>query len=147
MRKLTFAILGVVILATASAADTKLKLESLPPAVQATVREQTKHATLVGLSKEVEKGKTMYEVETKVNGKARDLMLDATGKITSVEEEVDITAIPVGARQAIEKKATGGAVKRVEILTLGATVAYEAAIQIKGRNSEFTVNADGSVHK
>lgn len=146
MRLFVLSALGVSLLATANAAD-KLKIENLPAAVQATVREQTKYATLVGLSKEVEKGKTMYEVETKVNGKTRDLMLDAAGKIASVEEEVDISAIPAGARQAIQKKATGGTVKRVEILTEGSSVAYEAAIQIKGKNSEIIVNADGSVHK
>ena len=134
-------------LTSAIAADSKLKLENLPAPVQATVREQTKNATLVGVSKEVEKGKTMYEVETKMNGKARDLMVDSAGKITSVEEEVDISAIPAAARAVIQKKATGGTVKRVEILTEGSSVAYEATIQIKGKNSEFIVNADGSAHK
>jgi uncharacterized membrane protein YkoI len=128
-----------------TAAD--VKMQNLPPAVQATVREQTKNATLVGISKETEKGKTMYEVETKVNGKARDLMLDAAGKVASVEEEVDIATIPAGAREAIQKKAAGGTVKRVEILTVGPSVAYEAAIQVKGKSSEVTVNADGSAHK
>jgi uncharacterized membrane protein YkoI len=147
MRIFLSVLLGLLPLATLSAADDKVKLESLPAAVQATVREQTKNATLVGLSKEVEKGKTMYEVETKVNGKGRDLMVDAAGKITSVEEEVDISAIPAGARQAIQKKAAGGTVKRVEILTEGSRVAYEAAIQVKGKDSEIAVNADGSIHK
>ena len=66
---LLFALLG----AAAFAADTKVKLESLPPAVQAAVKQQTKNATLVGLSTEKEKGKTTYEVETTVNGKSRDL--------------------------------------------------------------------------
>ena len=36
----------------ALAAENKVKLEQLPPAVQAAVREQTKNAELVGLSTE-----------------------------------------------------------------------------------------------
>ena len=124
-----------------------VKVDKLPAAVQATVREQTKNATLVGVIKEVENGKTVYEVETKASGKARDLIVDAAGKITSVEEEVDIAAIPIGARQAIQKKAAGGTITRVEVLTMGSVVAYEAAIKVKGKGSEITVNGDGSARK
>ncbi len=137
----------IVLLVPAIAADSKLKIEELPPSVQATVRDQLKTATLVGISKEVDKGKTVFEVETKTSGKARDLMLDSAGKILSVEEEVDINAIPSAARQTIQKKAAGGAVKTVEILTSGSVVAYEASINVKGKTSEITVNADGSVRK
>ena len=141
--------LGVVILASALiAAETKVKVADLPPAVQNAVKEQTKNATLVGVSKEVEKGKTMYEVETKVNGKSRDLMLDAAGAVVSVEEEVDLDSIPAAAKAAIEKKVAGGTLKKVETVTEGSKVFYEAAIKTKaGKSTEVSVNADGSAHK
>lgn len=129
------------------AADTKVKMESLPAVVQAAVKEQTNSATLIGLSKEVEKGKTTYEIETKLNGKTRDLLLDSAGKLIEVEEETDIKSIPAAAREAILKKAAGGTVKRVETLTRGSSVSYEAGVQKNGKNSEINVNADGSVHK
>jgi uncharacterized membrane protein YkoI len=138
---------GAALLAATLIADTKVKMENLPPAVQAAVKDLTKNVELVGLSKEVEKGKTMYEVETKVNGKTRDLLLDSAGKVVEVEEEVDINSIPAAAKQAIEKKAAGGTIKRVESVTKGTVVSYEAGIQKGGRNSEVAVNADGSVHK
>lgn len=129
-------------------AESKLRLEQLPPAVQASVKEQTKNATLVGLSKETEKGKTMYEVETKVDGRSRDLVLDTTGKVLQVEEEVDLSTIPAPAKDAIEKKAAGGTIRKVEKLTAGSTVSYEAALTSKsGKKSEFGVNADGTPHK
>lgn len=147
MRFVTVVVSGSALLGFAMAADTRVKMESLPAAVQAAVKEQTKNATLVGLSKEVEKGKTTYEVETKVNGKTRDLLLDAAGKLVEVEEETDIKSIPAAAREAIQKKAVGGTVKRVETLTRGSSVSYEAAIQKNGKNSEINVNADGTVRK
>lgn len=129
-------------------AEKKVKLENLPPAVQAAVKEQTKDATLVGLSTETEKGKTTYEVETKVNGKGRDVLLDKTGAVLEVEEEVEIASIPAAAKDAIQKRAAGGTITRVEKVTAGATNFYEAAVKTKTRkNTEVAVNADGTPHK
>jgi uncharacterized membrane protein YkoI len=140
--------MGIALMALALAAETKIKMEDLPPAVRKAVMEQTKDATLVGLSKEKEKGKTMYEVETKVNGKSRDVQFDSTGAIVDVEEEVDLASIPPAAKAAIEKKAAGGAISKVETVTHGSMVSYEAQIKTKaGKTIEVGVNADGSVHK
>ena len=65
------------------AAEKKIKLKDLPPAVRKTVDELGKTSTLVGFAKEVEDGKTLYEAETKVNGKTRDVTIDAEGKIVT----------------------------------------------------------------
>jgi uncharacterized membrane protein YkoI len=134
--------------ALAMAAEKKVKLENLPPAVQASVKEQTKNATLVGLSTETEKGKTTYAVETKVNGKGRDVLLDKTGAVLEVEEEVELDSIPAAAKAAIQKRVAGGTITKVEKLTAAATVSYEAAVKTKaGKNIEVGVNADGTPHK
>lgn len=131
----------------AFAAETAVKMKDLPPAVQKTVTEQTKGAQIKGISKEVEKGKTMYEVETMVNGKSRDLMIDASGSLASVEEPVATDSIPPAAKAALEKLAAGGRIKSVESVTKGQTVTYEAVI-VKGlKKSEVVVAADGSIQK
>jgi len=143
----TFCIAGFGLL-TAFAAETPLKMSDLPPAVQKTVQEQTKGAQVKGISKEVEKGKTQYEVETLVNGKSRDLIIDRKGAVVEVEEETTMNNIPAAARAAIEKKAAGGKIKKVETITKGQTVMYEAAITTKaGKKTEIQVGADGSVQK
>jgi uncharacterized membrane protein YkoI len=141
---IVFSLLGV---GAALAADNQIKVQDLPPAVQKTVTEQTKNATLAGLMKEVENGKTVYELETKVNGHGRDLMIDAAGAVLSVEEEVALDGIPAGARAAIQKQAAGGKVTKVEILTEGKVVSYEAAVVKNGKTSEIAVKADGSAVK
>src|ERR1700709_2756262 len=97
MKLLNAVLLGATLLTPALLADTRVKLEDLPTAVRNSVREQTKAATLVGLSREVENGKTMYEVETTVNGKTRDLVLDNKGSLLETEDEVDIASIPLAA--------------------------------------------------
>ena len=135
--------------ASAFAAETKVKVEDLPAPVQNTVKEQTKNATLVGLKEEKEKGKTVYEVETKgASGKTRDLLLDSTGALIETEEEIDLDAIPAAANAAIQKRLAGGTIRKVEKITKGSSVSYEAAIKTKsGKNAEIGVNADGSPHK
>jgi hypothetical protein len=140
-------IITLVSFAIARAAETSVKMKDLPPAVQKTVEEQTKGAQIKGLSKEIEKGKTMYEVETVANGKARDLTIDATGALISVEEPVAIDSIPAAAKAAIEKLATGAQIKSVEAVTKGKVVTYEAVIAKGLKKSEVVVGADGSIQK
>jgi uncharacterized membrane protein YkoI len=136
-----------LLLISALSADTKVKMADLPPAVQAAVKEQTKTATLVGLSKETENGKTTYEAETTVNGKSRDVSFDKTGAIVAVEQEVDLDSLPAAAKAAIQKKIGTGTLKKVESVTEGKAVSYEATIMKAGKSSEVGVNADGTPHK
>lgn len=135
-----FALLG----GAAAAAEKKLEMKDLPPAVRKAVQDQTKGAVIKGLSKETEKGVTTYEVETTVNGKGRDFLVDAKGAVIEVEEEVSINSIPAAAKAAIEKKAVDGTIKKVETLTKGGTTSYEAAFTKAGKTHEVVVKADGS---
>ena len=147
MKAITLLALGSIV-SGCVLAETKTAMASLPAAVQKTIKDETKTATLVNISKEKEKGKTVYELETKVNGKTRDLMIDGVGAIYLVEQEVDLSDIPVAARNAIQRKVGSSKLKKVETVTRGADVFYEAAYTAKlGKGKEVTVNADGSDHK
>ena len=127
------------------AQETKVEMKNLPQAVRKTVQEQTRNATLRGLSKEVEHGETFYEAETTVEGKSRDVLINASGAVVEVEEATTLSAIPEPARKAFEQRAgISGKILRVESVTRGSSVSYEAVIQKGGRKSEFAVNADGS---
>src|SRR5690242_10787811 len=86
--------------ALAWASETQEKLKDLPEPVRKTAQEQSKSATVHGYAKEIENGKTFYEVETKVNGKSRDILIDPTGAVVEVEEEVALDSIPPAARAA-----------------------------------------------
>ena len=144
----TGVIVSAFMVSLAVCAETKVNLESLPVPVQNTVKEQTRSAKLVGVTKEKEGGKTVYELETMADGKSRDLMIDAAGAIISVEQEVALDTIPAAAQAAIQKKIAGGKLTKVETVTKGSAVSYEAAYTTKsGKKSEYTVNADGTTHK
>jgi uncharacterized membrane protein YkoI len=140
---------GVFICTTALfAAETKVKMADLPAAVQKSIQEQLKGGEVVGLSKETAKGKTVYEVETKLGGKTRDMILDGTGAVTEVEEEIEMSAVPQAARDAITKKAAGAKITRVEALSKGGSVvAYEAAVMKGSKASEIAVTPEGKPFK
>src|ERR1700686_2117859 len=103
-------VVGLVLLCStiSEAQEKRVKMSDLPAAVQATVKEQSKGAKVRGFASEVEKGKTLYEVELMVDGHSKDVSMDADGKVVEVEEEVAIASIPEEARDAIRKSAGKG---------------------------------------
>lgn len=135
---------GMMIAPLCLAGETKVKMESLPPAVQAAVKQQSAGATIKGLTKEIEKGKTTYEAELTVNGHGKDISFDSTGKVVSVEEEVTIDSIPAGARDAINKAVGTGKLSKVETVTANGKTNYEAAIKRGIKTSEVLVDANGN---
>jgi uncharacterized membrane protein YkoI len=137
---------GILIAVTllAGAAEMKLKLADLPAAVQKTVQEQTKNAELKGLSKEVENGKTFYEIETIANGKSRDLLVNPSGRIVELEEATTFESVPAAVKAALTQK---GKILKIETVTRGSAVTYEAVVSKNGKKSEVAVEADGSVKK
>ncbi|HZR28508.1 MAG TPA: PepSY-like domain-containing protein [Terriglobales bacterium] len=131
----------------AFAAEKKVKMEDLPPAVQQAIKDNTKDVTLVGISKDVENGKTEYEAETKANGHGKDITFDESGKLIAVEEEVALDSLPAPAKAAIEKQAAGGKIRKVEKVTEGDKTFYEAGILKGGKKSEALVLPDGTPTK
>ena len=85
-----------------AAPEKKLDMKSLPPAVRATVERETVSATLKGLSKEVEKGKTQYEVETMVNGRTRACWSIRRGDFSRRTARSDNARHPSGDAQSKE---------------------------------------------
>jgi uncharacterized membrane protein YkoI len=132
--------------AAALASESKITMKDLPAAVQQAIKEQ-RGATVRGLAKEVDKGKTLYEAELTVNGQSKDIMFDEQGTMVSVEEESALDQIPPAARAAIEKAAGSGKVLAVEKLTEGGNVFYEAQVTRGGKTSEVKVDASGVAAK
>lgn len=134
-------------LATASASyaqEKKIKREALPAAVEKTVVEQSKGATVKGFSKEIEKGKSYFEAELVVNGHGKDILMDENGKVVEVEEEVALDSLPAAVREGLERAAGSGKISKVESLTKGGKlVAYEAVVKTAGKRSEIQVGPDG----
>jgi len=116
-------------------------LSKYPAAVRTTIEAETKNATLKSVSKETEKGKTQYEVETLVNGKTRDLLVDPAGKVIEVEEEIAVESAPAAVQDALRQR---GTVLRIESVLRDGVTTYEASVQAKGgRKSSAALDAQG----
>jgi len=133
-------VLGIAAALQAGAAERKIQMKDLPPPVRDAVQRETKDATVKALAKETNRGTTLYEVETQVNGHARDLLFDATGTLVEVEEETAVDAAPAAVKAALEKH---GKIVKLETVTKGPRVTYEAVVEKSGKKSEVAVDADG----
>jgi len=145
----SFIILSILIgsgmLSVIQAQEKKIKREELPAAVEKTVSEQSKGATIKGFSTEIDKGKTIYEAELTVNGHAKDISMDEHGNIVEVEEEVSMDSLPAAVQEGLKKSAGIAVIGKVESLTKnGKLVAYEAEVKDKTKHREIQVGPDGS---
>lgn len=140
----TVLIAGTLLSGAAFAADKPVKMGDLPHAVQEGVKKETKGAEIKQILEEAVSGETVYEVESVVNGRTRDLLFNTAGKAVEIEEEVAIDSIPAPARTALEQKVGDGKIVKVETVAKGGTMAYSADYTKDGKKHEFEVKADGS---
>ena len=126
--------------------EQRVKLKNLPKAVQKAVREQSKGARVRGLSKEVEKGETYYEVELLAVGHNKDVLIDPSGVVVEIEEEVPLASLPLAVMAQIESQAGKGKILTVESISkAGTLVTYEAHVSKAGKKSEIKVAPDGKL--
>jgi len=145
LKFLMASVLTAIVYASAfQAEEKKIQRKDLPAAVEKTVEEQSKGATIRGFAKEVENGKTLYEVELTVNGHGKDISMDQQGNVVEVEEEVDLRAVPPAVKDGLTRAAGRGTIRKVEALTKnGKLVAYEAVVKTGTKSSEVQVGPDG----
>ena len=126
------------------AQEKKIARSSLPAAVEKTVQEQSKGATIKGFSTEVEKGKRVYEAEMIVDGHTKDIEIASDGTLNEIEEEVSFDSLPQNVKAGLTMKAAGAKITKVETLTKkGKLVAYEAATLKGTKKGEIQVGPDG----
>lgn len=134
------------ILATAPvhAQESRVTHAQLPAAVQQAVAASSKGATVKGYAREVEHGQTFYEAEMRANGLSRDVLMDSTGAVVEVEQQVTMAALPASVQSALRRKSGKGRIVKIESLTKqGRLVAYEAQVHTGKKHSEIQVGPAG----
>jgi len=143
-QKICLLVASLVVVASAFAQEKKIKRSELPAAVEKTVVEQSKGATIRGFSEEKEKGQTTYEAEMLLNGHTKDVQMDANGVVIEIEEQVDLQAVSAEVRAGLQAKAGKGKITKIESITKkDKLVAYEAHVVTDGKKSEVQVGPDG----
>lgn len=132
--------------ATAKAEDqeTQVQKKDVPEPVLAAFAKAYPKATIKGYAKEMEKGQTMYEVES-VEGKThRDVSFAPDGKLLVVEESMELKDVPAAVQQALEKKYPKAKVNLVEKVTEGTSIGYEFKVTTaEGKKAEVKFDARG----
>jgi hypothetical protein len=140
----TAAAMCLTILAQAQDHEKKIKRSALPPAVEKAVVEQSQGATIRGFSEEKEKGLTFYEAELLTNGHAKDVLMDETGTVVEIEEQIAFDSLPPSVKDGLQTLAGKDKILGVESLTKkGKLVAYEAKVLSNGKKSELQVGPEG----
>src|SRR4051812_11068185 len=124
--------------------DIKIKRSDLPAAVQQALGQVSQGATIVGYSKEIENGKTLYEIEMKTGKVTKDVTLDESGKVVIVEQEVALDSVPAAVKEGLTKGAGKARITKVESITEDGKVTYEAQLK-GGRTKELVVDTDGKM--
>ena len=143
-QKICLLVASLVVAGSTFAQEKKIKRSELPAAVEKTVVEQSKGATIRGFSEEKEKGQTTYEAEMLLNGHTKDVLMDTNGVVIEIEEQVDLQAVSAEVRAGLQAKAGKGKITKTESITKkDKLVAYEAHVVTDGKKSEVQVGPDG----
>lgn len=144
------ALAALVLAGTATAAappePVKITLAQMPEAVQKAVKAETAGGKIRGLFKEIaEDGKIVYEVESIVKGKTRDLNLGEDGTVLVCEQQMTLAELPASVRETMLSAAGKRRIRMVESVTkMGALAYYEAQVGAGKTLEEITVGLDGS---
>ena len=124
--------------------EKKIQRSDLPAAVEDTVAAESRGAVIRGFSMENENGQTYYEAEMTVNGHGRDVLIDKSGAVVEVEQQVPFESLPNSVREGLRAKTGKGKILKVESITKhDRLVAYEAKILTGTKKSEVQVGPDG----
>ena len=140
----TAAVVVAFSLTLVASAEKKIERSALPPAVEKTVQEQSKGATIKGISSETEGGVFEYEVEMMLDGHSKDIAIAKDGTLLEIEAEVAMDSLPAAVQSALTAKAPGAKITKVESLTKkDKLVAYEAATLKGTKKGEIQVGPNG----
>jgi uncharacterized membrane protein YkoI len=148
MRRILIAACIATLVVSAAVAESHVPCNTLPAAVLKQARIEARDATIHGCVKDRENGKLTYEVETLKDGRSRDIVLDASGTVLEVEQEIEASSLPPAVSGAIARAANGGKVGKIESVTRGGSIAsYETTIMNNGRRHEVAFDPQGATVK
>src|SRR5712692_3063332 len=145
------AVLGLVLLATASLADEKsrkIASDKLPQKIKDSIKDRFPGAEVTSAEKENENGKVMYDIELKHEGRKYEMDIKEDGTIVEIEKEIASKDIPEAITKAVKKKYPTSTIKEVmEVNTVTGKeekpIHYEVTIETDGKKKEVVVSLDG----
>jgi hypothetical protein len=150
---LTLLATSLIGIATLLADEEKIPLEKVPKSVIDSVKKRFPNAELTAAEKEVENGKTNFEIKLKNNGQSFEIELTPEGSITEIEKRIDAKDLPKAVTDALEvkyPKATHKKIVEVTKVQDGSEKldGYEIVVlTAEKKKLEVSVTADGKISK
>ena len=123
------------------------KVMALPAVVQKTVLAEGAGATVRGVVTEKgEDGATVYEVEMRIKGLTKDIVVGADGTVLVSEQQVTLASIPAAVKTTILKASGKRTIRMIESVTKVGTLEYYEAHVVSGKTvTEVKVDPDGTL--
>jgi hypothetical protein len=128
-----------------AAQERAISKKQLPRPVLDAFTASYPHARIVGCSREVEKGVTLYEVESKEGATHRDVTYKPDGAVVSVEESLPFDLAPQPVREAIAKAHPKATVLTSERVEKDGNTSFEFLIRDGKRRLELQYREDGTL--
>ncbi len=145
--KTLLSILALASLALAEGDTFATKFNALPKSVQETAKKHMENAFPVSIAAAKGAQGWDYQINTRVDGKYHDLVIDEKGQLVAIKDETELAALPAAAKAAIEKQTSSAKLVTLEKVTEGPRVSYGAVIRdaAQGTITQIRVDADGTV--
>ncbi len=150
MFQLAMASLAASFVVTASyAADDEIPVDKIPAAVVKTQKAKFPTAKIKKALKELDNGKTVYELEMTVDGQNVDVNFSEEGKILVVEREISADKLPKKVADGVAKTHPKGKITKVEEVTEGEEdeKAYEVTLDEDGKTLVVTFDDEGKIEE
>ncbi len=129
------------------AGEKKLTRKQVPAAVLTAFEKAYPSATVKGYSKEVEKGKIYFEIESMDGKTGRDVLYNADGSVAEVEESMAAADLPSAVSATVSKEYPKGTISKAEKTTRGKDVTYEVHVLSGKSKHEVVVDPSGKLVK
>jgi hypothetical protein len=139
------ALLAILAGATSALArEQKISCTAVPAAVRTAFEKAFPKAEIRHCSREVEKGKTVYEIASVEGETRRDVSFHADGTVIVVEETIAFGSVPEPVRRVLNDRYPGGEIMRAEKIIRDGTVMYEFGIKHGGKHMEIVLDPGGN---
>lgn len=139
------ALLAILAGATSAfAQEQKISCTAVPTAVREAFAKAFPKAKIKHCSREVEKGKTTYEIASVEGETGRDVTFHADGTLISVEETIAFGSVPEPVQRVVNERFPGGEIARAEKVMRDGTVLYEFGIKHRGKLVEIVFDPGGN---
>jgi hypothetical protein len=128
----------------ASAEARKVKKADLPDEVRKTAERESQGARVVAYWQDDDDGTSIYEVDLKVNGHDKGVLIGPDGDVLAVQEDVAWDDLDPAVQEGIRNLADGGRIGKAHSVSQGGSVVgYGADVERDGQTIHVQVGPDG----